>query len=103
LFFIKPLFSKKGSSPTKLGELLACGIPVISNSGIGDCDKLFEETGCGVLVSAFDVPNYQKAIVHAEKMAEKDATFFRKLAEQEFSLEKGILCYEALYNSDVLS
>src|SRR5262249_30056579 len=31
LYFIKPVFSKKGSSPTKLGEYLAAGLPVIVN------------------------------------------------------------------------
>jgi len=38
LFFIKPVWSKKASSPTKLAELMGLGIPVFSNSGVGDVD-----------------------------------------------------------------
>jgi glycosyltransferase involved in cell wall biosynthesis len=29
-----------GCSPTKLGETLACGVPVIANTGLGDLDSL---------------------------------------------------------------
>lgn len=36
LFFILPAFSKKASSPTKQGELMAMGVPVICNDGVGD-------------------------------------------------------------------
>jgi glycosyltransferase involved in cell wall biosynthesis len=42
--FIKPSFSKKGSSATKMAEVLAMGVPVITNPGWGDvaflADKL---------------------------------------------------------------
>jgi len=55
LFFIKPLYSKKGSSPTKLAEMLACGIPIITNTGIGDVDELIENTNCGILISDFNI------------------------------------------------
>ena len=37
--FIKPAYSKMASSPTKLGELLSMGIPVICND-IGDVEKI---------------------------------------------------------------
>ena len=36
IFFIKPSFSKKASSATKLGELLAMQVPVVTNTGWGD-------------------------------------------------------------------
>lgn len=36
VFFILPAYSKKASSPTKQGELMAMGIPVICNDNIGD-------------------------------------------------------------------
>ncbi|MEO8762036.1 MAG: glycosyltransferase, partial [Bacteroidia bacterium] len=43
LFFIKPLYSKKGSSPTKMAEILACGVPIITNAGVGDVDEIILE------------------------------------------------------------
>lgn len=40
--FIRPSFSKQGSSPTKLGELLSMGIPVVCNLGVGDVDFFYK-------------------------------------------------------------
>ncbi|PYS67115.1 MAG: hypothetical protein DMF69_24040, partial [Acidobacteria bacterium] len=48
--FIKPCISKLASSPTKNGEYLACGLPLILNAGIGDSDALVDVWNAGVLV-----------------------------------------------------
>lgn len=34
IFFIKPVYSQKASSPTKMGELLSMGIPLVCNAGV---------------------------------------------------------------------
>jgi len=44
LSFVKPCVSKLASSPTKIGEYLAIGLPVVSTTGIGDIDQLL--SGC---------------------------------------------------------
>lgn len=59
LSFIKPCFSKLSSSPTKVGEYLAAGLPVISTAGIGDVDELLTNSQAGWLLkgcydAAFD-------------------------------------------------
>ena len=97
LFFIKPLFSKKGSSPTKLAELLACGIPIITNAGVGDVDELILTTKCGILVDYFNKEGYYEAI---NKISELNLSkeFYRDISAQKFSLEKGIESYDKLYN-----
>ena len=48
--FIKPTFSKQASSPTKIAEYLACGLPVVCNAGVGDLDSLIEEDRVGVII-----------------------------------------------------
>ncbi|MEM9255204.1 MAG: glycosyltransferase [Pseudomonadota bacterium] len=40
LCLIMPSYSSIGVSPTKLGEFLACGLPIIGNTGIGDIENL---------------------------------------------------------------
>ncbi len=98
LFFIKPLYSKKGSSPTKLAELLACGVPVITNTGIGDVDEIISANNCGILISEFSKKSYAVAIdeiVKFEKISQKD---FRRVAIDNFSLEKGISSYAKIYS-----
>ncbi|MBI3087426.1 MAG: glycosyltransferase [Candidatus Omnitrophica bacterium] len=40
LYFIHPSYAKRSSCPTKLGESLAAGLPILTNAGIGDQDDL---------------------------------------------------------------
>ena len=51
--FIKRCLSKLASSPTKNAEYLACGLPIVINSGIGDSDALVNESEAVVLVEDF--------------------------------------------------
>lgn len=60
--FFKPGLSKLATSPTKVAEYLACGLPVIMNAGIGDSDALVTEEGAGALVEDFTPEAYEKAI-----------------------------------------
>src|SRR6185436_4373167 len=53
LAFIKKCISKMASSPTKNGEYLACGLPLIINAGIGDSDALIDQWQAGVLIEDF--------------------------------------------------
>ena len=43
VFFIKNSFSKKASSATKLGEMIAMNIPIVTNSGWGDINEYASE------------------------------------------------------------
>ena len=53
LFFIKPVFSKKASSPTKMGEILNLNIPIVCNSDVGDDDLVMNEILPEYLVKEF--------------------------------------------------
>jgi hypothetical protein len=44
--------SLTAAMPTKLGELLATGRPVVVNPGLGDMDHILEAFGCGVALRA---------------------------------------------------
>jgi glycosyltransferase involved in cell wall biosynthesis len=68
LAFIKPCFSKLASSPTKTGEYLACGLPLIINAGIGDSDVLITQEGVGALVNEFAESEYARAILTIEAL-----------------------------------
>jgi len=97
VFFIKPSFSKQGSSPTKLAESLSMSVPVIANTGIGDIDKLFSENNFGVLVHHFTESEYEKA-VDSMMCYEKPANL-SAIAAQKFSLALGVSSYERIYRS----
>src|SRR5690606_39527549 len=50
VFFIRPLFSKQASAPTKLAEFLGCGVPCLSNKGVGDMASVLAGDRVGVAV-----------------------------------------------------
>ncbi|MBS1646575.1 MAG: glycosyltransferase [Bacteroidetes bacterium] len=96
IFFIKPLYSKKASSPTKMAEVLACGIPVITNTQVGDVDFILNKYKGGVLVSDFCTEAYKKALA-ALNTNQYQPEACRDIALQEFSLQKGIDLYQKTY------
>ncbi len=102
-FFIRPTPAKRASCPTKLGEALACGIPVVCNRGIGDLDTLIEQQGVGVLVDGFTNDAYDRATVRLSHLLEDRSlpARCRALAERLFGLDAGVRAYESLYREIV--
>jgi glycosyltransferase involved in cell wall biosynthesis len=98
IFFIQPLFSKAGSSPTKQGEIMGMGIPLICNSGVGDVDSIVSDTNSGYVLKDFSKETYQNAI---EKMlnGKMNKEQIRDGAYKYYSLEKGIEKYLSVYRS----
>ena len=97
IFFIKPCFSKKSSSPTKHGEIMAMGIPVITNSGVGDVDSIVEKFNSGIIVENLSKENYVNypGILNA---ANFDSKKIREAAEKFYSLENAVQKYLKVYN-----
>jgi glycosyltransferase involved in cell wall biosynthesis len=69
LSFRKATFSQIAASPTKVAEYLAAGLPVVSNAGIGDTDRLLEAERVGVLVREFTRREYARAAEEALRLA----------------------------------
>ena len=99
LFFIKPVFSKKASAPTKLGEFLACGVPCLTNAGVGDMGGILESSRTGICLQAFSPEAYDTAYQQMIELLEEEglAERCRQTAEQYFSLEQGIADYHRIY------
>ncbi len=62
IFFIKPVFSKTASSPTKMGEMLAIGLPIVTNDGVGDVSAMVADMECGVAIPDFSDAIYVQAL-----------------------------------------
>jgi glycosyltransferase involved in cell wall biosynthesis len=97
VFFIKPTFSKSASSPTKMGELLSMGVPIITNTGIGDVDAIINETKCGVTISNFDEKSYEIAIADLLQNTDLYKKNTVTTALTYFSLQDGVEKYAAVY------
>lgn len=91
--------SKIGSSPIKVAEYLACGLPVVVNAGMGDTDDLVQRYGAGHVVRSFDEPELRRAaeaVAHLvdDVEARRNA---RRLAASEFDVREGGRRYVELY------
>lgn len=96
IFFIKPTFSKQASSPTKQGELMSMGIPIVCNKGVGDTDFVVEKYQSGILIENFQEKDYKKAVRELSAFkAERGA--IRQGAEDFYSLAKGVEKYRKVY------
>lgn len=100
MFFTEGL-SKLGSSPTRMAEILGCGLPVVANEGVGDMARIIEKYRVGILVAG-PAPEQVLAALQAldALMTDPDlAARCRKAAEEVFSLEGGTKAYADLYAS----
>lgn len=99
VIFIHPVYSKKGSSPTKLAELLAMGLPVVANSGVGDSKTLHDQYPIGPLVAEFTNEEYDRALGELDNFLQKPKSLYRETAESYFSLNRGANSYRSIYHS----
>ncbi len=98
LFFIKPVFSKQASSPVKMGEILAMGIPVIANVGVGDVDSIVNDTRCGILIKSFSSKSFDQGIDSIPEFLNADKSVFVNAAKKYYSLENGVESYYQVYH-----
>jgi glycosyltransferase involved in cell wall biosynthesis len=98
IFFIKPVFSKKASSPTKLAEVLGMGIPVICNAGVGDVDSIVGGNNAGLVIEKMQAQHYRDAIIKLDDLLQTNPEKLRQLATNLFSLEKACKTYRTVYN-----
>jgi glycosyltransferase involved in cell wall biosynthesis len=97
IYFIKQAYSKKASSPTKTGEIMAMGIPIVTNSGIGDSDKIIRDSNAGILIEGFNENLYNLAIDKMEDVIYNYQTIVSTNATDYFSLERGVKLYNHVY------
>ena len=98
LFFIKPVFSKTASSPTKMGEMLAVGLPIVANAGVGDVEQMVNDIGCGVAIGEFTPERYGEALAQIEALT-SSPTERRDRALPWFDVKLGIEHYDEIYRA----
>ena len=99
LFFILPSYSKKASSPTKMGELMAGGIPLVVNSGVGDVAEILNDGANGIVLDAFDSQSLENACRQVDALLLKDPLHSIRCAQKYYALDKGVEAYQEVYAS----
>jgi glycosyltransferase involved in cell wall biosynthesis len=97
MFFVKQAYSKLASSPTKMGEIMGMGVPIICNSGVGDVQEITEDTSCGFCLNNFTEAELQRAAENFDKLLTIPKEQIRAGALKYYSLEKGIEKYAGVY------
>ncbi len=100
LSFIKNCYSKQASSPTKNAEYLACGLPIIANTGIGDTDRQTSEDGSGILIHDLTASGYKDAVEAISSFGSDTPEICKAAARARFDLvEVGGVRYRRMYDS----
>jgi glycosyltransferase involved in cell wall biosynthesis len=97
IFFILPVFSKKASSPTKMGEIMNLGIPIICNSGVGDVDEIMEKSMPELLVKDLSKKAYERVVNLITNNYTPNTKKIIDTSHNYFSLEKGVEKYKEVY------
>jgi glycosyltransferase involved in cell wall biosynthesis len=98
IFFIKPVYSKQASSPTKMGELMGMGLPLLCNAGVGDVEEIMQNAN-GLVINSFDDETLKNAVQKLIKLKDNNKDINRQCALQVYSLDDGIEKYAKIYQS----
>lgn len=100
LAFYKPGYSRKGCCPTKIGEYLACGLPLVINAGIGDMDRVIGENNIGAVIAEFNESEYVNAVNRINDLWKDPHSLrlrCRLTSDKYFSLNIAIERYRRIY------
>jgi glycosyltransferase involved in cell wall biosynthesis len=97
MFFVKQAYSKLASSPTKMGEIMGLGVPLICNAGVGDVKDITEDTQAGICLESFSAEELQRAADNLARLLAIPKEHIREGALKYYSLEKGIEKYASVY------
>lgn len=100
--FYKPTYSAVGRAPTKLGEYLACGLPIIVNAGVGDLDDFVREERVGVVVENLSEVAIRQAVDDLKKLLDNNELLKERcqnVGKKYFSLDDGVQKYHLIYKT----
>ena len=98
--FIAPSYARMAASPTKIAECFAAGIPVISNDGIGDVDKIVNRLDAGEIVNSFSDENLIKLSSKLDKISKKGGRRLRDVSRPVLGLELANKRYKSVYENN---
>lgn len=97
--FCTESMSSKGVSLTKLGEYLACGLPMIGNDAVGDTAAILHELGAGHSVPDLSDGSLDAAANAFFVLANTDRQALRDRARTMFDLSLAVKGYGLIYDA----
>lgn len=99
VFFIKPCYSKQSSSPTKHGEIMAMGIPLITNSGVGDVSDIVEKYHAGIVLKDLNEEEFISVANLMSRGVSFDKKTIRNGGTEYYNLDNAIEKYHEIYQN----
>ena len=99
IFFYRPSYSRLACAPTKLAEFLGCGIPCITNFGVGDMDFVLQKERVGIVLKKFDTTTMSNGLAELLQLFSNPDTHNNCVAtaHKYFSLDEGVSKYRKIY------
>jgi glycosyltransferase involved in cell wall biosynthesis len=99
IFYLNQNFSIQASMPTKIGEVLACGVPIVCNNFNEDMQSLFNPDT--LLLTDFDAQECKLILEKMLKLKHSEDTPKNclKIYREYFSLEQGCKEYNRCYET----
>ena len=95
--FISPSYARIATSPTKLAESFAVGVPAICNYGVGDVESLMQELDSGLMVNEHSDDALSEAVKALPFVTAKGGKRLREAAFQRLGLEVAVKRYRSVY------
>ena len=96
--FIFSTYARQGSSPTKMAESFAMGIPVIANPGVGDVKRVVDHIDGGYLVDPSSDANLMEVVQNLDKIYSKGGIRLRDVSRPILGLEYASQSYKSVYD-----
>jgi glycosyltransferase involved in cell wall biosynthesis len=103
MFYASGEVSELGRSPTRMAEILVCGLPVVANEGVGDVAEIIRVNRVGILVEGGIPDELRVAWDNLDKLLLDPnlGARCREAASSMFSLDAGTKAYQALYEDTI--
>lgn len=98
LCFVKNTYAMKAASPTKIAQSLACGVPIICNSGIGDLDITIPNIAKNAIFNVNNEFEMSKTIDEILKTDYSDKQLIIYNSKKFYDLNLAKVVYKQIYN-----
>ena len=96
--FISSTYARQASSPTKIAESFACGIPIISNKGVGDVEDQVDIIKGGAIIPNTTDESLIEILPNLDQIISLDRIKIRSRAKEILSLDVAIQRYKDVYS-----
>ena len=88
-----------GMAPTKLAELLASGVPCLTNEGLGDCPEILKNQKIGIVIKDARIESLEEGVRSLFTLSRQPGISEKCIsaAHTLFDIDRGVTAYNQIY------